>query len=80
MEVAKAGEAFLQEKGEGEKKPRKRHGTNLDQVTTTPMGTAGAIMGTTIREERGGDLQRPDETHPATRRCRRDIGEGREKR
>ena len=78
-EVATAGEAFLQEKEEERTKVRKRHGTSLDQVTTTPMGTAEAIKGTTTRDEREDGPQRPDAVRPAMRRCLPDIGEEREK-
>ena len=80
MEAAKAEEAFLQERGEGKTKVRKRHGTDLDPVMTTPMGMAAATVGTTTRDEQDDDPQRLDATHPATRRCLQDIGEEKEKR
>ena len=71
MEAAKAGEAFLPGKEEGKTKARKEHVTGLDQVTTTPMGTAGVMTETTTRDEREDDPQRPGEVHQATRRYKR---------
>ena len=40
MEAAKVEEAFLQGKGEGEMKDKRKHVTGADQVATTPMGPA----------------------------------------
>ena len=67
MEAAKAGEASLPEKEEGKMKARRNHVRGLDQMTTTQMGTAEAMMETTTRDERGGGPQRPDEARKATR-------------
>ena len=80
MEAAKAGEAFLPEKEEGTTKARINHVIGLDQMTTTPMGTAEAMTETTTRDERGGGPQRPDEAHQATRQYQQDIGGERETR
>ena len=55
MEAAKAEEAFLQEKGEGRTKVRRRHVTDIDPVVTTPMGMAMATMETMTRGEQADD-------------------------
>ena len=80
MEAAKAEEAFLQEKGEGETKDRRRHVTDIDPVVTTPMGMATAMTETTTRDEQDDDPQHRDATYPMTRRCLQDTGREREKR
>ena len=80
MEAAKAEEAFLQEKGEGKTKDRRKHMTDIDPVVTTPMGMATATVETTTRDEQGDDPQYRDSTYPVTRRCLQAIGGEREKR
>ena len=80
MEEARAEEAFLPGKEGGKMKANGKRATDLGQVTTTLMGTAGAMVETTTRDEQEGDPPHPGGTHPATRRCLQDIGEERGKK
>ena len=80
MEEARAEEAFLPGKEGRKKSANGKPATDLGQVTTALMGTAGAMVETTTRDERGDGSQHPGETHPAMRRCLQDIGEEKEKR
>ena len=75
MEEARAEEAFLPGKEGRKKSANGKPATDLGQVTTALMGTAGAITATTIRDEQEDGPQRQGEAHLATRRCLQDIGE-----
>ena len=80
MEAAKVEEAFLQEKGEGEMKDKRKHVTGADQVATTPMGMAMATKGTTTRDAQDDDPQYRNAASHEKRRCLQDTGKEREKR